>query len=112
MEHEDLRWYSPGVRSNGMDLNMMLLGKRVDLSESMKRNICLLPGVAVIAYVLLVEFRYSRKSIEPASQSGFHVAETSVLRESTNASVAAVAQSLSNKAIRMPGRGVETDERH
>jgi hypothetical protein len=50
---------------------MMLLEKQIVLSERMKRNLFLLPGVVLLGCVLLAESCSSRKSIGPASQTGF-----------------------------------------
>lgn len=49
---------------------MTLLGKRITLTESMKRNLCLLPGVLGLVGVMLVESCASRRTPGPAPERG------------------------------------------
>jgi hypothetical protein len=51
-------------------IEMMLLEKQIVLSERMKGNLFLLPGVVLLGCALLAESCSSRKSIGPASETG------------------------------------------
>ena len=47
---------------------MRLLGQKILLTESTKRNLCLLPGVLGLVGVMLVESCESRRTNAPASE--------------------------------------------
>ena len=65
---------------------MKLLGKKIVLGESAKRNLFLLPGLALLGFVLAMDSRFSRETGTPLSgaEAGLVRAATALPTIGTN----------------------------
>lgn len=86
------------VRWNGS--NMMVLGKPMVLSESMRRNLFLLPGVALLGCVLLADSCSSQKSSQSDPKPDFSAAKTVMPQEAAKSPAGAVTEAPTGKATR------------
>ena len=91
---------------------MMLLGKRIVVSELTKRNLCLLPGIALFGWVLLAESCSPQKSITPAREPDFGAAKAVVLQEAAHSPARAATDARSARATRPLALGERMAELH
>ena len=80
------------------------------VSEAMKRNLFLLPGIALLAWVLLADSCSARRSITPAPDFDFGTAKAAVLQGALNSPAVAAAEAPASKPTRMLAVGGQTPE--